>query len=64
VLKDWKTIERPFDPHAILPLNATDSGYSIDGQRLWFAADRSAAFVVSGENVERWPAFPEGFGCV
>lgn len=64
MLKGLKTIERPFDPHAILPWNATDTGYTIDGQRLWFAADKSAAFVVSGANVERWPAFPEGFGCV
>lgn len=63
VLRGWKTIERPFDPNAILPLNATDTGYSIDGQRLWLADDKSAAFVVSGGNVERWPAVPEGFGC-
>jgi hypothetical protein len=64
VLRGWRTIERQFDSNAVLPLNATDTGYTMDGQRLWFAADKSAAFVVSGEKVERWPAFPEGSGCV
>ena len=39
-----------------LPDDAVDSGYRQAGRQLWFSAgDPDAAFVRSGDEVERWP---------
>ncbi len=51
-----------FDPNITLPEDAKDTGYRLDGQRLWVAADRSAAFIVTEQGVERWPVATD-FGC-
>ena len=55
-----------FSAAAHLPPEAMDTGYGRDGRRLWLAADRSAAYLVStadGDDGERWPAMPEPVGC-
>ena len=46
---------------ATLPRVATDSGYRRDGRELWVTED--AAYLVSAERTERWPAFRDGIGC-
>jgi len=56
-------LDTPFNPDTTLPDDATNTGYALDGQRLWLAADKSAAFIVIGNKVERWPAPTEEFGC-
>jgi hypothetical protein len=46
-----------FDPDAMLPDNAVDSGYRQRDTELWTVpGDESAIYVVSGDTIERWPA--------
>lgn len=48
-----------YDASAILPDDATDTGYHRDGRQLWLSARHDAAFLVSLANpddVERWPS--------
>lgn len=53
-----------FDGNAALPVDATDTGYRLDGQALWMAADKLSAYVVGADGkVERWPAPVEQVGC-
>lgn len=45
-----------FEDGVDLPEDAVDSGYRQAGRQLWFSAgDPDAAFIRSGDNVERWP---------
>jgi hypothetical protein len=48
-----------------LPPDATDSGYrTAAGDKLWYAADRNAAYVVTAtDGVERWPRAEPALGC-
>jgi hypothetical protein len=52
-----------FDPDATLPDDANDTGYRLDRQALWVAADRSAVYIATGNDVERWPAASDFVGC-
>ena len=52
-----------FDGDAELPVDATDTGYSLDDRRIWRGADRSVAFLVEADRVEAWPSPGEPFGC-
>jgi hypothetical protein len=52
-----------FVPDTSLPADANDTGYRLDAQQLWVGADGSAAFIVTEEGVERWPAADEALGC-
>jgi hypothetical protein len=46
-----------FDPDAVLPDDAVDSGYRRDDLALWHVpGDASAVWLVSRDGVERWPA--------
>ncbi len=58
---EW--FEVTFDSDATLPPDAEDTGYSFRGQSLWVAPDRSAAYVVTKQGTERWPAAIEFVGC-
>jgi hypothetical protein len=53
----------PFVPDIALPKDARDTGYMLDGQRLWVGADRSSAFIVTEQAVERWPVATASVGC-
>ena len=46
-----------------LPAFADDTGYHLDAEQLWVDADGSAAFIVTPQGVERWPAADEDLGC-
>jgi hypothetical protein len=47
-----------------LPADAADSGYrSPEGDELWFTETDTAAYVVTGHGVERWPRATEPVGC-
>ncbi len=46
-----------------LPRDADDTGYRHGDRRLWLAADRGAAFVITSDGVERWPPAKEPIGC-
>ena len=47
-----------------LPPDATDTGYSRDGRRLWLAADGSAAYLVGADGTaQRWPATKRPIRC-
>ena len=55
----------PYAAHVDLPPDARDTGYQRDGRGLWLAADRSAAYLVTGGgggdgDAERWPAPTRG----
>ena len=55
-----------FDPDATLPNDATFTGWSRGGSRLWLGPDRQAAYLVDGGDphvVERWPAAKEPILC-
>ncbi len=53
----------PYDPDVTLPPDAKDTGYRLDRQKLWMAEDRSAVFIMTGREIERWPAATEFVGC-
>lgn len=48
-----------------LPADAVDSGFrTADGDQLWYAADDSAAYVLTADGgVERWPRAEPPVGC-
>jgi hypothetical protein len=55
-----------YDPDASLPKGAINTGYHLDGRRLWLGPERDAAYLVSLQNrtdVERWPAAKKQIGC-
>jgi hypothetical protein len=52
-----------YDPHAELPADAIDTGFSRDGKHLWLSADRQQAFVGTEDEVEAWPRDVKGLGC-
>ena len=55
-----------YDGHAVLPEDATDTGYEYDSWHLWLAADRDAAYIVDVDDpsqVERWPAGNDTIAC-
>lgn len=56
--EDW-------DPHASLPSDAYDTGFSRGTQHLWLSADRHRAYVgeVGAERVEMWPRTAQLLGC-
>lgn len=53
-----------YAPDVKLPADAEDSGYRLDDWQLWYAADRSAAYVVTPDGVERWPRSKQPIGCL
>ena len=52
-----------FDAETTLPHDASDTGYRLDRQELWLAPDRSAAYIVTQQDVERWRAATDFVGC-
>jgi len=59
-------LETTYDGDAVLPEDATDTGYEYDDWHLWLVADRSAAYVVDVDDrseVERWPASNDTIAC-
>lgn len=58
-----ESLSGPFVPDIALPEDAEDTGYILDGQRLWVGADRSSAFIVTQQRVERWPVATSSVGC-
>ena len=59
--RDWFSVT--FDDDVTLPEDVDDTGYRLDRQRLWVAADRSAAYIATENAVERWPAATGYVGC-
>lgn len=53
----------PFDDDAVLPDDASDTGYHRDGRQLWLSADGTIAHLVAGDQVEAWPGSTDPFGC-
>jgi hypothetical protein len=51
------------DKDADLPPDAVDTGLRRSDAELWLAADGDALYVVSDENVEKWPRAIETIGC-
>ena len=52
--------------HAVLPKDATDTGYEYDSWHLWLTGDRDAAYIVDVDDpsqVERWPAANDTIAC-
>lgn len=58
---DW--FDDAFAADVTLPADAEDTGYRLGDQRLWLAADRGAAYVVTEDQTERWPAATGLIGC-
>jgi hypothetical protein len=58
---EWFNIA--FDADTTLPHDANETGYRLDRHELWLAPDRSAAYIVTQEGVERWPAATDFVGC-
>lgn len=56
-------VAEPFQADVPLPADALDSGYRHGDERLWFAADRSRAYVGGPERFEVWPLLTEVLGC-
>jgi hypothetical protein len=55
-----------FSADAVVPKDATDSGYRRDGRELWLVPSKEAAYLVSVDDpkdVERWPGTTQGIGC-
>ncbi len=51
-----KFLALPYEADSTLPPDAVDTGFSRGDTHLWLAADERAAYTVTGEGVERWPA--------
>lgn len=58
---DYFTV--PYAEDADLPAGARDTGYALDGKRLWVAADHSRAFVGTEQSVAVWPATTQMLAC-
>ena len=52
-----------FDADATLPADAVDTGYRNGPEQLWLGADSATAFMVTGEQVEAWPALSQPVAC-
>jgi hypothetical protein len=49
------TVARLFEPNAVLPVDASDTGYRQDGVELWLARDASFIYLVGPASTEAWP---------
>jgi hypothetical protein len=61
---DWTTTR--YDGAAVLPEDATDTGFHREGRGLWLGTRPDAAYLVSLDDpadVERWPAAREQIAC-
>jgi hypothetical protein len=59
-------LQTTYDAQAVLPADATDSGFRRDGRQLWLASNPDAAYLVSlddADDIERWPAAKEPIRC-
>lgn len=56
-------VDEPSRDGVALPADAVDSGYHHGDERLWFAADRSRAYVGGPERFEVWPRLTSVLGC-
>jgi hypothetical protein len=55
---------RAFDPDAVLPADAADTGFREGDTQLWVdPSDGSAVYLVTGQTVERWPLDPDPAIC-
>ena len=52
-----------YAPKTRLPDGAKDTGYRDGRRELWLSADKSDAYVRTGDGVERWPGAIERIGC-
>jgi hypothetical protein len=52
-----------YEPDATLPPHAASTGYTVGGRTIWQGSDPEAIYVVSADQVERWPALVPGTGC-
>jgi hypothetical protein len=52
-----------YEPHATLPRDAKDTGFRRDGRELWEEPSGRAAYLVTSDDVERWPAAKQPIGC-
>lgn len=62
------TIPRDFlagepEAHAVLPDDAVDTGLRKGGWELWLAADGQAAYIVTPDDVQKWPHAYEPILC-
>lgn len=60
-----QSYESALDPDVELPADAVDTGFEKAGTELWISApERSkAAYLVTPERTEQWPAVAEPIGC-
>jgi hypothetical protein len=56
-------VAEPYQPHAILPPNAIDTGFERNGDHLWLSPDKQRALVGSQHDVELWPRTIQRLGC-
>lgn len=65
VFKDTGVVMRTsYEKDTVLPADAVDTGYRLDGSQLWKDSDAEAVFVVTADSVERWPGVAEPLGCM
>lgn len=60
------SLRTTYDPSAVLPDDATDTGFRRGGRQLWLDSDHGAAFLVSIEDpndIERWPSARKPIYC-
>jgi hypothetical protein len=61
-----RSLTTTYDGRAVLPQDATDTGFERNGRHLWLDPDGTAAYLVRTDDptdVERWPAEKEPIGC-
>jgi hypothetical protein len=56
-------VDEPFRADVPFPADATDTGYSRDGRKLWLAKDRRRAYVGTSEHAELWPVTAKPLDC-
>ncbi len=54
-------VDGTYAPDVELPADARDTGWRRDGAALWLTGN--AAYVITGDHVERWPQATQGIGC-
>jgi hypothetical protein len=53
----------PYDDDAELSGDATNTGYHLDGRRLWVSSNEAVAYLVDEHRVEAWPTTIDPVGC-
>ena len=62
IIETQMLVSKP-EKHSTLPADAVDTGLRRSDAELWLAANGDAAYVVQGDNVQKWPRAVQPIVC-